>query len=169
MEISLTRISSHKYLGLTVDAKLSWKEHTGDITAKATKSQVDLVKRTLHPCPPAAKELSCKTLVCPRLEYASEVWSPHTNRAVDKVEKVQCSPARYVTGDHHHTSSVTNMLAYLKWQILEHRMALEKLIIFSKIQHSLVKTQSHIADFLAWRSQCKNNNKKNREQLEISN
>ncbi len=39
-------------IGLTVNSKLSWKKHIGNITAKVTKL-LGLVKWTLHSCQPA--------------------------------------------------------------------------------------------------------------------
>ena len=52
--------------------------------------------------------------------------------------KVQRSAARFVTNNFSYHSSVTSMLAYLRWPLLEHKRNYLKLIMFYKILNGLV-------------------------------
>ena len=49
--------------------------------------------------------------------------------------------ARYVCWRHHNTSSVSDMLAELKWPTLEERRQQTRLTMMYKISHGMVKTQ----------------------------
>ena len=55
------------------------------------------------------------------MEYVSSTWDPHTQRNINKLEMEQRRTARFVKGDHDRTSSVTSMLADLKWNTLQER------------------------------------------------
>ena len=88
------------------------------------------------------KSNQCYTsLVRPILEYAATIWSPHLQYQKHQIEKVQCSAARFVTGDFSYHSSVTNMLIQLKWPLLEQRRNFLKL---TKYYTALLIPQSHL-------------------------
>ena len=59
------------------------------------------------------------TLVRPNLEYCSNVWSPYTIQAKERIEMVQRRAARYATNRYRNTSSVTDMLEDLNWDTLD--------------------------------------------------
>ncbi len=85
----------------------------------------DYSKGNWHPeiCP---SEFTCgfpayKTLVRSSLDYACTVWDPYSQTQIHQVEMVQRRAARFVTKRYHNTSSVTDMLADLKWEKLTER------------------------------------------------
>ena len=45
--------------------------------------------------PRHTKELTCKTLVRPQLEYAAHIWHPYHETQIAKVGKVQRTAARW--------------------------------------------------------------------------
>ena len=71
-----------------------------------------------------------KTLVLPILENCSAVWDPHVQTLNDQIERIQNRAARFVTGDYSRFSSVTAMKKKLKWNDLETRRKVARLIIF---------------------------------------
>ena len=73
------------------------------------------------------------TLVRPNLEYYSNVWSPYTDQAKDKIEMVQRRAARYATNRYRNKSSVTDMLEDLSWETLETRRAKSQVTMMYKI------------------------------------
>ena len=77
-------------------------------------------------------------MVRPQLEYASSVWSPHTDTAIQQIEKVQRRAARWVKRDYSRTSSVTAMLQSLNWRRLDLRRIDNRLSVMYKITHDLV-------------------------------
>ena len=82
----------------------------------------------------------------PQLEYASTVWSPHTETDITKREAVQRRSALWATRDYQRTSSVTQMIKDLNWRTLEQRRIDSRLILMYKITYDLVAIPA--ADYL---------------------
>ena len=74
---SLERVESIKYLGPLLSSDLSWTQHFDAICAKA-KKLIGLCYRRFykHTGPKCLLQLYL-TLIRPRTEYASQVWSPY--------------------------------------------------------------------------------------------
>ena len=133
----IPRRDKYDYLGVTIDPKLSWKDHISRVCGKANRT-LGLVKRTLHTAPQQVHKTAYETLVRPSLEYATCAWSPHTQSTIKKVEQVQRAAARFVCGDYRRRSSVTSMCSTLEWDTLEQRRRLRDVTLFYKIKHGLV-------------------------------
>ena len=86
---------SAKYLGVTIDQHLTWKDHINEICNKANIAKAFL-KRNIHQCPTSIKSNCYKSFVRPMLEYAAVVWSPHLQYQIYQIEKIQCSAACFV-------------------------------------------------------------------------
>ena len=129
-KLSLT--DSAKYLGVTIDSKLSWSAHINNIQSKAN-STLAFLRRNLHSCPRPVKETCYKTFVRPILEYGGCVWDPHQQNQIDQIERVQKRAARFVTGNHEliHGNTEKNMKS-LGWDSLEERRARSKLTTLYK-------------------------------------
>ena len=109
-----------------------------DNTAKKATTSLNFLKRNLSACPAALKDKCYKPLVRPIMEYAACVWDPHTQRNINKLEMDQRRAARFVKGDFDRASSVTSMLADLRWNTLQERRMQSKSVMFYRIVHSLV-------------------------------
>ena len=105
----LESVPSAKYLGVTISEDLKWSEHINNITKKANET-LGFLKRNIRVYNKDLKSTAYKTLVRPQLEYASTVWSPHTDLDINKLESVQRRAALWVTRDYQYTSSVSTML-----------------------------------------------------------
>ena len=82
-------VNGFKDLGLLTDNILSWNQHVNKITARANKV-LGLISRTcggFHD-PATLKTLYC-SLVRSQLEYCSVVWSPHAQKCITAIERVQ--------------------------------------------------------------------------------
>ena len=105
----LSTVSSHSYLGVKLDSKLTWTNHVTDITSKSSKV-LGMIKRTLGPCKPEVKQTAYNMLIRPKLEYSSPIWNPHTISQVKSLERVQHSAAIFVKN--YYKSSRSN---YCPW------------------------------------------------------
>ena len=85
--IPFEEISSHKYLGVILDNKLSFSYRVSHITIK-TIILLNLCRLNLNVCDPKVKEIAYISLVRSHLEYASSAWSPHTSLNIDQIENV---------------------------------------------------------------------------------
>jgi len=71
----LREVTSAKYLGITIDKRLTWKDHVNEICSKANSAKT-LLRRNIYQCPKTIKSNCYKSFVQPILEYAAPVWSP---------------------------------------------------------------------------------------------
>jgi len=105
---------------VVVTDELSWSSHVLSIYSKEN-STLGFLRRNLWRCPAKLKEPDYIPLVCFTLEYAALVWDPHLAKDMNKLENIQRRSARFVKGDYHTTTSVTQMLQELGWQDLQSR------------------------------------------------
>ena len=108
----IPRTDNQDNLGVTISTKLSWQPHINKVQNKASKT-LGLLKRTLHAAPPQVRQTAYEVLVRPKLEFATCAWAPHTKTGIQTIERVQRSAARFVTGDYHITSGVSDMCTNL--------------------------------------------------------
>ena len=77
------------------------------------------------------------SFIRPILEYGSPVWDGSTSIDADKLERIQLTAARIVTGAMHGTSNA-KLYEELGWQTLASRREQAKLSLMYKIIHKLV-------------------------------
>jgi hypothetical protein len=146
---ALRLVPSSKYLGVTIDPKLTFNEHIDTICKKANSTRA-FISRNTKKCPIKVKAMAYKTFVRPQLEYASPAWSPHTKRNINKIEAVQRRAARATLNDWSRPNSTSSssvqyikgspssMLEHLDWKPLEERRLHAKLSFLYKIDHGFV-------------------------------
>ena len=131
--------TNSKYLGITINNKLSWNNHIDNVCKKANNS-LAFLRRNLQISQQHIKAKAYTTLIRPQLEYAAAVWDPWTGTKIDAVERVQRRAARYVFRDYDRYSSPTAMIQQLGWRSLEQRRADIRLAFLFKCIHGLVAT-----------------------------
>ena len=94
---TLESISSSKYLGMTINDRLTWNDHIQNTVTSANKT-MGFLRRNIRTKDPGIREVAYKTLVCPILEYSSPVWSPYTKSNIHRIEIVQRRVARWTLG-----------------------------------------------------------------------
>ena len=137
---TLASVDQHDYLGVTVTRDLCWNIHHQKIISKVSGT-LGLLRRTLTHCTQTVKTTAYKTLVCLQMEYASEVWSPHTIDGQKWLKQTQRSAARFIYNDYRRTTSVTVLINSLVWETLYGRRLLAQSTMFFKIHHGLVNIQ----------------------------
>ena len=136
--MALEETPAAKYLGVTIDSKLKWKEQYA-ATTKKSNNVLAFLRRNIHDCPMSVKEVCYKTLVRPILDYGSCVWDPHFKVDIDSLEKVQKRAGRFVTGNYTFESGNTKInMQKLGWKPLEERRARIKLNILFKSRMGLI-------------------------------
>lgn len=138
----LQEVKHHPYLGVELSNDFSWAKHITQTTNSSNKI-LGLIKRNFWNCSPSAKETAYKTLVRPKLEYASSVWDPYHKTYIESLEKVQRRAARFIKNDYQRSSSVTNMLKELKWDTLEDRRTKTRLVTIYKETHGIIPSNIH--------------------------
>ena len=120
----LAKRDTGKYLGVTLHKKLSWNTHIEATTKKARRT-IGFLNRNLRSASPKVKQECYFTYARPTLEYACQVWDPHTAHNKSIIEGVQRAAARFVTGNYrtYEEGFMTNTLKSLGWGSLESRRA----------------------------------------------
>ena len=95
-ENMLEQVFITKDLGVLITNNLSWSKHIESIVSKANKT-LGLIKRICR----EVKNINTRrilycTLVRPKLEYASSVWSPYTIKHRMLVENVQRRATKFI-------------------------------------------------------------------------
>ena len=71
---------------MTISDNMDWGQHISEISSKATKT-LGFLRRNLAFAPGSTKEVACKTLVRPKLEYAAPIWCHYSKLQINQVEK----------------------------------------------------------------------------------
>ena len=85
-------MSAIKYLGITIDNKLTFKKHIEEKCQSASKCL-----RNLYFAPRSVKIKAYNSCVRPILEYGATCWSPTSEKINNKIEMVQHTAAKFVT------------------------------------------------------------------------
>ena len=107
--VSLAETSSTTYFGVELSADMKWNTHVKKTAAKGNQ-MLGVLRRNLKNCPRNLKDLAYKSILRPKLEYASSVWVPYTAENINKLEEVQRRSARFVCNKYSRKESVTSML-----------------------------------------------------------
>ena len=85
-DIAIPQTSSLKYLGVYIQSDLKWHQHIQSVVNKSNKSLFMLI-RCLFNASTGIKLIAFNTVVRPVLEYASQVWSPHTKKLIEQLKQ----------------------------------------------------------------------------------
>ena len=75
--VSLPVVSQTKFLGITIDNRLSWKEHINNIIRKISINKI-LIGKSRNLMTHTAKRNIYYAHIYPHLTYANMIWSGHT-------------------------------------------------------------------------------------------
>ena len=133
---SLENVTQHKHLGITLRSDLRWSDHISEITIKANK-MINIMKSLKFILDRNTLETIYISFIRPILEYGSPVWSGCTASDEEKLEHVQLSAARIVTGAMQGTSNA-KLYEEIGWLSLAERRKVSKLTLMYKLVNKLV-------------------------------
>ena len=127
----LSHVSSVKYLGVHIDAHLSFDKHIREICKKATRT-LHMLMRNLKKAKTKTKTVSFKTICRPILEYASHGWSPHLGKHIDVMEAINRKAFRWAY-QKRRSDHISAHMAEVGWQTLFERRKGADLKLYFKI------------------------------------
>ena len=152
----IQQVVTHKHLGLTLDCRLSWSQHTSAVLAKAS-CKIGLLRRFRRRLPPLVIQSIYVTCIRPALEYASVAWCGVGASDADRLERAQRAAARLIAN--------VSVVDHLPREILLARAGLESLAhrrrqhcgVFSyqlqSISHSPCRLPLHIRElYQSWQA-----------------
>lgn len=132
--MSLESVSSYKYLGVYITSNLNWSLHTENIIKNANR-MLGYLRRNFFNVPTNLKLLLYKTLIRPKLEYATPVWDPAHENLITDLEMVQNNSVRFILANYNRTASITNMKSNLCLPSLASRRKVSRIALFHKLYH----------------------------------
>ena len=93
----IRRVYKSKYLGLIVDDKLSWKDHTDLISSKIRRN-IGVMKRVRENVPGEILILLYRTLSEPYLRYCNTTWGYCGVTLLNRLQALQNRAARLIKG-----------------------------------------------------------------------
>ena len=97
-----------KYLGVTFDKHLRFKEHIENLRKKANRA-LNVLRVTAGKkwgVSPKSRILLYKNLIRPKLEYCQEVYDQGNKTDLEKLDKIQNAALRIITNAPKHTSNI---------------------------------------------------------------
>ena len=85
-----------KYLGVTIDKKLTFGQHIKEKCKSAT-TILNMLRRNLYFAPRSVKIKAYNSCVLPILEYAPSSWQPTSESLSNALEMVQHNAARFIS------------------------------------------------------------------------
>ena len=119
-QIPLETTNTFQYLGLIIDAKLTWTTHVDSVVARANRL-LGFIRTVARGSSPNAIFSLYKSLVLPILEYGLPAWHPHTSAQKNKLERVQRTATRLALHQRRGEMSYEDRLQQLNWHPLTHR------------------------------------------------
>ena len=129
----LEQVYSFKYLGMTLDYQLNWKEQVESVSMKIS-NRLKLLSRIRSCLTPAAAKCVYNGLIQPIFYYCDVTWSKVSEGCSHELQRLQNKAARTIlqltrTGD---------SLNILNWMNLENRRAMHVCILVFKCMNALV-------------------------------
>ena len=140
----LKQVQEERYLGMVLTSNMSWKNHTHQTTAKASK-KLGLLYKMKNKLSRSAKSRYYSSFIRPLLEYGNVIFDNCTAAESNSIELVQRRAAIICTGAL--IRSPTDLLLNdLGWDSLANRRKNAKLILMFKILHAL--TPSFLSELI---------------------
>ena len=103
-DTSLERVLTTKFLGVTIDENLTWKNHIDGVT-KTISRNIGVINKLKYTVPERVLHTLYCTLVLPYINYNILVWGNTCYSYMDKLLKLQKWAVRSITKSHYRSHS----------------------------------------------------------------
>ena len=96
----IEQVTKFKYLGMTFDCRLSWKDHIEEVTTRA-QNRLSIIKRlagSTWGCARSTLNTTYKMFVKPVMKYGCSALITSPDHNISKLDKIQNQALRLVTG-----------------------------------------------------------------------
>ncbi len=129
----LTKVTSHKHLGVTITSNMKWNLHI-DAALKKAASRLSNIRKIRLIITRKARETLYKSLVLPLLEYGSVLFDNCTMYLKQRLESFHRQAAIVCTCTcTFRNTSYNKLLDELGWETLDDRRKLARFSTFYKI------------------------------------
>ena len=99
---NLEQVKQYKYLGVTISSNLRWSPHIERI-CKSARKKLGIIYRNFSNTSSSPHIILQLYLLLnrPSLQYASQVWDPHSSKDVKVLENIQKFALRNATKQYH--------------------------------------------------------------------
>ena len=105
-ETKLKRVDKTKFLGVTIDENLSWKNHIDGIT-KTISRNIGMINKLKFIIPDRILHTLYCTLVLPYINYGILIWRKACKTYLEKIHKLQNWAVRIISNSHYRSHSAT--------------------------------------------------------------
>ena len=131
----ITKVDSHKHLGLYLSNDCTWHEHINYITEKAW-TRINIMRRLKFELDRKSLEQIYLVFIRPLLEYGDIIWDNCLQSEKQGLEKIQIEAARIATGATK-LVSIAALYRETRWESLDERRRKHKLTLFYKMTNVL--------------------------------
>ena len=100
----LKRVDKTKFLGVTIDENLSWKNHIDGIT-KTISRNIGMINKLKFIIPERILHTLYCTLVLPYINYSILIWGKACKTYFEKIHKLQKWAVRIISNSHYRSHS----------------------------------------------------------------
>ena len=152
--INIENVQHHKHLGLVLSQDLSWSNHVENVI-KNVSPMIDVLKKLKYDLDRKTIETIYFSFIRPKLEYGSHIWDNCSKFDSDRLETIQHTMAKILTGARKGTS---HALLYneCNWLSLEQRRKQIKLKSLIKVINK--ETPKYLQDLLPYKIGMKREN-----------
>ena len=95
--IALNQVNSEKDIEVIIDSNLTFREHMTEMVSKANRV-MGVIRRTYTYLDESTFLSLYKALVRPLVEYANQVWAPHSVKDIEIIKSVERRATKCIPG-----------------------------------------------------------------------
>ena len=110
-KIAMEKVQSFKFLGITIDSNVSWKDHIEKVRTKISRS-IGVIRHLQRTVPSPTLKVLYNSLILPHLQYGILLWGKQASELALFQKRAVCVvvKAKYLT----HTDPIFKELNLLK-------------------------------------------------------